>query len=84
MDAAIIRVSSKGQIVIPATWRKKMEIVTGEELLAIGDDDTLILRKISSLGKDFEKLLIPIREKIAMLGIDKEDVEEIIREVRPE
>ncbi|MCK4614437.1 MAG: AbrB/MazE/SpoVT family DNA-binding domain-containing protein [Thermoplasmata archaeon] len=84
MDTAIIKVSSKGQIVIPATWRKRMRITTGEELLAIGEDDMLVLKKLSPLKKDFEEVMEPIRKKIARLGITRKDVSKAIEKVRSE
>ena len=45
MDTSIIKISSKGQIVIPASWRKRMNLKDGEELLAIGEGDILLLKK---------------------------------------
>ncbi|MGA1822373.1 MAG: AbrB/MazE/SpoVT family DNA-binding domain-containing protein [Thermoplasmatota archaeon] len=84
MDAAIIRVSSKGQIVIPSSWRKKMGIEEGEELLAMGEGDVLIIKKIesSSLKTEFEDTIGPLRKKIIKLGITREDIQMAIDEAR--
>lgn len=84
MDAAIIRVSSKGQIVIPASWRKKMGIEEGEELLAVGEGDVLMIKKIesSSLRSEFDDTIGPLREKIKKLGLTRDDLQKAIDEVR--
>jgi len=84
MEASVITVSAKGQIVIPAKWRKRMDIKDGQELLAIGEGDTLLIKKIedSALKAEFEKSVIPIRRKIKKLGIIKEDVSQAIDSVR--
>ena len=80
MEAAIIRVSSKGQIVIPAAWRKKMGIKDGEELLAIGDDESLVIKRIerTSLKKEFDEAVGKVRKKVKKLGVTKKDVKEAI------
>lgn len=84
MEASVITVSAKGQIVIPAKWRKRMDIKDGQELLAIGEGDTLLIKKIedSALKAEFENSVTPIRRKIRKLGIIKEDVSEAIDSVR--
>ena len=84
MEASVIKVSSKGQIVIPAKWRKRMEIREGQELLAIGEGDTLLIKKIedSALRSEFEGSVAPIRRKIKKLGITKKDISEAIDSVR--
>jgi AbrB family looped-hinge helix DNA binding protein len=84
MDISVIKISSKGQIVIPASWRKKMGLKDGEELLAIGEGDVLLLKKIekTTLKSEFEEAVKPIRKKIKKLGITRKDVDSAIRKVR--
>lgn len=84
MEASIIRVSSKGQIVIPVQWRKRMKIKEGEELLAIGEGDALLIKKIerSMIKKEFESTVAPIRRRIKKLGIKKGDVKRAIKKAR--
>jgi len=52
MDIAITRMSSKGQIVIPAEMRKDIE--EGEKLVLIKSNGQLIMKKAKSLRKNFE------------------------------
>jgi AbrB family looped-hinge helix DNA binding protein len=48
MDVSIIRMSSKGQIVIPASMRK--DLSEGEELLIIRDGERYILKPLDALA----------------------------------
>jgi len=84
MEASVIKVSAKGQIVIPSKWRKRMNIKIGQELLAIGEGDTLLIKKIedSALKAEFDDSVAHIRRKIKKLGIKKEDVSKAIDDVR--
>ena len=84
LEAAIIRVSSKGQIVIPASWRTKMNIREGEELIAVGDGDVLMIKKIerSSIKQEFLDTIGPLRKKINNLGFTKRDLQEAIDRAR--
>ena len=50
MDVAITRMSSKGQVVIPAEMRKG--ILEGEKLLIIQTKDQIIMKKASKLDKN--------------------------------
>lgn len=52
MDVAITKMSSKGQVVIPAEMRE--DINEGEKLLIIQNNDQLILKKASELDKNLE------------------------------
>lgn len=50
MDVAITRMSSKGQVVIPAKMRE--DIPEGEKLLLIQNDKQIIMKKASELDKN--------------------------------
>jgi AbrB family looped-hinge helix DNA binding protein len=53
MDIAITRMSSKGQIVIPAEMRE--DIIEGEKLLLIKNGGNIILKKATELNKNLEE-----------------------------
>jgi AbrB family looped-hinge helix DNA binding protein len=53
MDIAITRMSSKGQIVIPAEMRA--EIQEGEKLIILKNEDQFIMKKADSLDKNFKE-----------------------------
>ena len=84
METAIIKLSTKEQIVIPAAWRKNLGLVEGDELFAIGDDDYLLLKKVdkSSLVEEFENIVEPIRKKIKELKIKRSEVRKAIQAAR--
>ncbi len=48
----IIKVSSKGQIVIPREIRKKLGVKGGEKLLVLTRDGDILLRKAKELSLD--------------------------------
>jgi AbrB family looped-hinge helix DNA binding protein len=48
----VIRVSSKGQIVIPREVRKKLGVKGGEKLLVLTRDGDILLRKAKDLSLD--------------------------------
>ena len=50
MEVAITRMSSKGQVVIPAEMRA--DIPEGEKLLIIQNDGQIIMKKASELDKN--------------------------------
>ena len=49
VEAATTKVSSKGQIVIPASVRKAASLKKGEKILAIAINDTIVLKKIVTI-----------------------------------
>lgn len=53
MDIAITKMSSKGQIVIPAEMRK--DIKEGEKLIIIKNDHQLILQKATKLDEKLKE-----------------------------
>lgn len=56
MDIAITKMSSKGQVVIPAEMRE--DIPEGKKLVIIKSDHQLIMEKIDDLGKRLKDDLI--------------------------
>jgi antitoxin PrlF len=58
----IIKVSSKGQIVIPREVRKKLGVKGGEKLLVLTRDGDILLRKtkelsLEEIGKRIDKVV---------------------------
>jgi len=80
VEASTTKVSSKGQVVIPANVRKAASLKKGEKILAIAIDDTVVLKKI--VDKSFQETLKPIWEKIRQMGLTEEDVNVLVDEAR--
>ena len=67
----IVKVSPKGQIVIPKEIRRKLGISRGEKLLVISRDNEILLKKIEKLSIEEigERVEKAIKEK--NIDIDK-------------
>ena len=80
MEASTTKVSSKGQVVIPLSIRKRAGIREGERLLAIALGDTIVLKKI--VDRTFEEAVKPIWIRIREMGLREEDIDAIIEEAK--
>jgi AbrB family looped-hinge helix DNA binding protein len=70
MDIGITHMSSKGQIVIPASMRK--DLAEGEKILVIKDGDRFILKPLADLEPALqEDLLFAERTESALLEYEK-------------
>ena len=79
----ITSVSSRGQIVIPQSLRDKLKIREGEKFIVIGEDNTLVLRKIEMpLFKGFDKLLGKTRDFAKKNELKREGIEQAIKNAR--
>ncbi len=56
MNIALTKMSSKGQVVIPAQMRKGMK--EGEQLIVLQQDHFLIIKPASKTDKNFEEDII--------------------------
>jgi AbrB family looped-hinge helix DNA binding protein len=74
MEIAMTRVSSKGQVVIPRELRAVANLKEGEKLLVYGDKTTIVLKKVESPVKEFEKLVSFGNKFAKQKGIKKSDV----------
>jgi AbrB family looped-hinge helix DNA binding protein len=71
----IIRVSSKGQIVIPKEIRKKLDVKGGEKLLVLTCNGDILLRKTAQASIE------DIAEKIDKVTVEESiDVDKVVAE----
>jgi len=80
VEASTTKVSSKGQVVIPANVRKAASLKKGEKILAIAIDDTVVLKKI--VDKSFQETLKPVWKKVRQMGLAEEDINILVEEAR--
>ena len=79
----ITSVSSRGQVVIPQSLRDRMKIHTGEKFVVIGENNTIVLKKLEMPSfKGIDKLLKKTRDFVKEKGIKESDVEEAIKQTR--
>ncbi|MBI2630228.1 AbrB/MazE/SpoVT family DNA-binding domain-containing protein [Candidatus Pacearchaeota archaeon] len=79
----ITSISSRGQIVIPQSLRNRLRIHEGEKFIVIGEDNTIILKKLEMPSfSGVDKLLKKTREFAKNKGLKEADISEAIIEAR--
>ncbi|MEK6914748.1 MAG: AbrB/MazE/SpoVT family DNA-binding domain-containing protein [Nanoarchaeota archaeon] len=79
----ITSISSRGQIVIPQSLRNKMKIHDGEKFVVIGEENTIVLKKLEMPSfSGIDKLLKKTRDFAKKKGIKESGVEEAIKNSR--
>jgi len=52
MDIEIVRISSKGQFVLPLSMRKRFKIAKGEKMMVVENRGTMVMRPLKQMGED--------------------------------
>ncbi|MFA5019724.1 MAG: AbrB/MazE/SpoVT family DNA-binding domain-containing protein [Candidatus Pacearchaeota archaeon] len=79
----ITSMSSRGQIVIPQGLRDRLKIHEGEKFVIIGEDNTIVLKKLEMPSfSGVDKLLKKTREFAKKKELKEADVSEAISEAR--
>ncbi len=82
-NARMVRVSSKGQVVLPKSFREKMGIEEGDYLMVQElTDGLLVLGK--SRSEVFDAIAEPIRQEAEEQGITPDDIMDLIKTMRKE
>ena len=77
------KLSSKGQVVIPESIRKKLHLKTGAQFVVVADKDVVILKNISAPSLDeFDGLIAKARKSAKEAGLKKADIKDAIAKVR--
>ena len=82
----VVKMSKKGQLVVPAELRNRLGLNPEDTFISYGDKDYVIFKKVElpSLQKEFEEI-VKITSKIFQeAGITEEDVMEEIAAYREE
>ena len=71
--------SSKGQVVIPETIRKRLHLEEGTQFVVVGDGDVIILKAISQpdLG-EFDALIQQARQQAKTAGLKRKDIQSTV------
>ena len=79
----ITSMSSRGQVVIPLDIREQLGLKEGEKFVVVGEEDTIILKKVTMPSfKNFDKLLQKTQQFAKEKGITKVDVKSAIKRAR--
>jgi AbrB family looped-hinge helix DNA binding protein len=80
---ATTRMSSKGQIVIPESIRKRLNLQEGAQFIVIGEEDVVILKVIAPPSMDsFDTLIQQARQQAREVGLKRSDVAKAITRAR--
>jgi AbrB family looped-hinge helix DNA binding protein len=82
-NIATTRMSSKGQVVIPETVRKQLNLKEGAQFVVVGEKDVVILKSIEPPSLDeFDDLIAAARKKGRQAGIKRSDIGDAVSEAR--
>ena len=83
MAIDVLTVSSKGQIVLPASIRKTMSIGIGDKLAAYASDDFIILKVLRMpTAEEFKAKLDEAQAWASSVGYTEAEVNDIIKAKR--
>ena len=82
-----IKMSSKGQIVIPKEIREEINVEEGSLFAVFGEKDTIVLKKIEKPSKeqlisDLKEFSEKAKKRLIKQGIREQDINKIIHESR--
>ena len=80
---ATTRMSSKGQIVIPESIRKQLDLKEGVQFLVVGEEDVVILKVVTLPDRnEFEALLKKARKQAKEAGLKQKDITSAVARAR--
>ena len=74
------KISSRGQVAIPAGIREQLGLDEGSKVLFFTEDDTLLIKKVSL--QTFAQITKPLKLAAKKAGMKEEDVPEMIHRFR--
>lgn len=82
-----VKMSSKGQIVIPQKIREEVNADEGSVFIVLGSGDSIVLKKIEMPSKEqlirsLQKIAAAGAKKAERLGIKESDVDDIVHAYR--
>ena len=80
---ATTRMSSKGQIVIPESIRKRLDLKEGAQFLVVGDQDVVILKIVTPPDmNEFAALIKEARKQAKAAGLQRNDISSAVNKAR--
>ena len=77
--------SSRGQIVLPISSRKKLNLGKGSQFLVVTDNENILLKPVKDPSLDeFYSLIEQAQKTAAQLGLTEEDINAEIKTMRAE
>jgi AbrB family looped-hinge helix DNA binding protein len=83
VQPATTKLSSKGQVVIPEEIRRRLGLEAGVQFVVVGEGDVVVLKALKAPKMStFKELLDRAQASAETAGLEPEDVERAVREVR--
>lgn len=80
---ATTRMSSKGQVVIPESIRRQLDLKEGAQFLVVGEDDVVILKVVTPPDiSEFDALIRQARKQAKEAGLKPRDVKSAVAKAR--
>jgi len=80
---SLTRLSSKGQVVIPESVRKRLGLESGDQFVVLAEGDAVILKVISRPSMNgFDTIIARARKQARTAGMNRADVTRAIRKAR--
>jgi AbrB family looped-hinge helix DNA binding protein len=80
---ATTRMSSKGQVVIPESIRKRLDLKAGAQFLVVGDEDVVILKVVTPPNmNEFDDLIKQARKQAKKAGLKSKDISSAVTNAR--
>lgn len=80
---ATTRMSSKGQVVIPESVRKRLNLKEGAQFLVVGDADVVILKVVTPPDmSEFDALIRQVRQQAKDAGLKQADIKSAVAKAR--
>jgi AbrB family looped-hinge helix DNA binding protein len=79
------KMTSKGQVVIPESIRKKLGLKPGTQFMVMAERDVVLLQELKPLSpEEFREFTAQARRWARETGLKKSDIKRAIQEVRKE
>jgi len=83
MTEEIVKMSPKGQLVVPKDIRESAEFNPSDRFIAVQVEDGVMFKKISfDVEEEYEKLSRKVQERFEDKEISEEEVEDAIEQAR--
>jgi AbrB family looped-hinge helix DNA binding protein len=82
-NVATTKMSSKGQVVIPESIRKQLNLKNGSQFVVVAQDDVVIFKAIAPPAMcQFDKLIKQARSQARQSGLKKSDISSAVTRAR--
>ena len=77
----LVKMSAKGQLVVPEEIREKESFESGDRFIAVAVEDGVVFKRIN-IRAEFERVSKQIGEKFRKAGVTKKTIDEAVRWAR--